>query len=608
MKFDNTKFDLEKIKSFFKADFLKKFFLTYSIKKVLLVISVFLAVMPLILSDFILINIAEKNLLSNQKQTHATVSWLIATQTEKYLKLMESKVESVKTTILFNSIDRSLPEIITLLDKRKTLVDFLEKTPEIDYILIKDTEDNKVFALNTDFYTKRALDEKLDLYIINCLHENREIKSPPIYLNQFFKYYLFFVYPVNVDGNRGVIAIAVNMDNVFSGLKVKLPEGYNFLIVDNEGNIIGAKDSTLVGNKFSIANMKKDSSGLIFDTFQGKEIIASSSFVPGFDMKVITYIPKDQAYMYVKKMKTQTITFGILAIIFASILSIFLANAFHEPISELIKVTEKISKRNFSVRANVVGSNEITVLAKRINFTVEEIEKYIKRLESLIKYNKRLFISTISALAAAIDAKDEYTRGHSERVTRYSVIIGKYLGLNAIELERLKVAGLLHDIGKIGIDDRILRKPGILTAEEFEEMKKHPVIGFNILEPIKELREINKGVKYHHEKWDGSGYPEGLKGEDIPLIARIIAVADTFDAMTTKRPYQEPMEPEFVRDRIRDFGGIRYDRKVVAAFIKAFNKGEFEESLKEAAGVAEDKPSAKERKKKSENNKKGDKA
>jgi len=272
----------------------------------------------------------------------------------------------------------------------------------------------------------------------------------------------------------------------------------------------------------------------------------------------------------------------VIAVLFASILSIFLANSFHEPIKDLINVTEKISKRNFSVRANVIGSNEITVLSKRINFTVEELEKYIKRLESLIRYNKRLFISTITALAAAIDAKDEYTRGHSERVTKFSVIIGKYLGLNAIELERIKVAGLLHDIGKIGIDDKILRKPGILTAEEFEEMKKHPVIGFNILEPIKELKEINKGVKYHHEKWDGSGYPEGLKGEQIPLIARIIAVADTFDAMTSRRPYQDPMEPEFVRDKIKDFAGIRYDRRVVAAFVKAFNNGEFDEFLKDS--------------------------
>ncbi len=576
------KLNIENYEKFLKLEFFKKIFLKYSIKKVLLVISIILAVLPLIISDFILIKIAKKNLLLNQKQTHTTISWLIATQTEKFMKIMESKVESVKTTILFNSIDSSLPEIISLLNERKTLVDFLENTPEIDYILIKDTKEHNAFALNTDFYTKKALDEKLELYIINCLHENREIKSPPIFLNQYFKYYLFFVYPVNVGENRGVIAIAVNMDNVFSSLKVKLPKGYNFLIVDKEGSIIGAKNTTLVGDRLDISKFNNVSGTLVFDTFQGKEIIASSSPVPGFDMSVITYIPKETAYRYVKKMKTQTITFGVIAVLFASILSIFLANSFHEPIKDLINVTEKISKRNFSVRANVIGSNEITVLSKRINFTVEELEKYIKRLESLIRYNKRLFISTITALAAAIDAKDEYTRGHSERVTKFSVIIGKYLGLNAIELERIKVAGLLHDIGKIGIDDKILRKPGILTAEEFEEMKKHPVIGFNILEPIKELKEINKGVKYHHEKWDGSGYPEGLKGEQIPLIARIIAVADTFDAMTSRRPYQDPMEPEFVRDKIKDFAGIRYDRRVVAAFVKAFNNGEFDEFLKDS--------------------------
>ena len=595
------KLDIERMQRFLKADFLKKLFLKYSIKKVLLVISIILAVVPLILSDFILIKIAEKNLLLNQKHTHSTISWLIATQTEKYLKIMESKVESVKTTIIFNSIDRSLPEIIKLLDERKTLINFLEHTPEIDYILIKDTKGNKAFALNTDFDTKKALDKKMDLYIINCLHENREIKSPPIFFDQIFKYYIFFIYPVNVNDSRGVIAIAVNMDSVFSNLKVKLPKGYNYLILDRDGNIIGAKNSTLIGDKF---NIKSDitGSGLIFDVFQGKKIIASSSVVPGFDMRVITYIPRDIAYHYVKKMKTQTITFGIIAILFASILSIFLSTSFHEPIADLINITEKISKRNFSVRANVVGSNEITVLAKRINFTVEEIEKYIKRLESLIRYNKRLFISTITALAAAIDAKDEYTRGHSERVTKFSVIIGKYLGLNAIELERIKVAALLHDIGKIGIDDRILRKPGILTAEEFEEMKKHPVIGYNILAPIKELREINKGVKYHHEKWDGSGYPEGLRGEQIPLIARIIAVADTFDAMTSRRPYQDPMEPEFVRDKIMDFAGIRYDRRVVAAFVRAFNNGEFDEFLVEKSKIEESKKD----KKKSNKEKKGE--
>jgi len=219
------KFNTDNYEKFLKLEFLKKIFLKYSIKKVLLVISIILAVLPLIISDFILIKIAEKNLLLNQKQTHTTISWLIATQTEKFMKIMESKVESVKTTILFNSIDRSLPEIITLLNERKTLVDFLEHAPEIDYILIKDTGGHSAFALNTDFYTKKALDEKLELYIINCPHENREIKSPPIFLNQYFKYYLFFVYPVNVGENRGVIAIAVNMDNVFSSLKVKLPEG-----------------------------------------------------------------------------------------------------------------------------------------------------------------------------------------------------------------------------------------------------------------------------------------------------------------------------------------------------------------------------------------------
>jgi HD-GYP domain-containing protein (c-di-GMP phosphodiesterase class II) len=142
-----------------------------------------------------------------------------------------------------------------------------------------------------------------------------------------------------------------------------------------------------------------------------------------------------------------------------------------------------------------------------------------------------------------------------------------------VEMERLRLTGLLHDIGKIGIDDKVLRKPGILTEAEFDHMKLHPGIGYKILEPIKELKEVVNGVKYHHEKWDGSGYPEGLKGEEIPMIARIISVADTYDAMTTNRPYQNAMKPDYVKEKIRGFAGIRYDRKIVNAFLKAYEAG-----------------------------------
>src|SRR5262249_32999669 len=158
-------------------------------------------------------------------------------------------------------------------------------------------------------------------------------------------------------------------------------------------------------------------------------------------------------------------------------------------------------------------------------------------------------------LAAAIDAKDPYTRGHSERVARYAVAIGKHYGLVGEDLKRVRISALLHDVGKIGIDDRILRKPTALTDEEFEVMKTHPTKGALIIGQIPQLRDIIPGIKYHHEKWEGGGYPEGLAREEIPMLARVVTVADTFDAMTTTRPYQKAMALDYVISRIKSFSG-----------------------------------------------------
>jgi putative nucleotidyltransferase with HDIG domain len=177
-------------------------------------------------------------------------------------------------------------------------------------------------------------------------------------------------------------------------------------------------------------------------------------------------------------------------------------------------------------------------------------------------------------LAGAVDEKDPYTRGHSDRVTRYSVIIARELGLSNEEVEKIRIAAQLHDVGKIGIEDRILKKPGALTPEEFDIMKTHTTKGANILRPVEQLREMLPGIELHHESLDGRGYPHGLKGDHIPLVARIITVADTFDAMTTNRPYQAAMEPDYVIRIITSLVHTKFDPKVVAALTSAHHKGE----------------------------------
>jgi putative nucleotidyltransferase with HDIG domain len=209
----------------------------------------------------------------------------------------------------------------------------------------------------------------------------------------------------------------------------------------------------------------------------------------------------------------------------------------------------------------------------------------MEKLRLAAKENQELFINSIRTLAAAIDAKDPYTRGHSERVARYAVVLARHYGMQPEEIKRVRIAALLHDVGKIGIDDRILRKPTALTDEEFEVMKTHPVKGALIMGQIPQLKDVVPGIKHHHEKWEGGGYPDGLRGVEIPLIARIVSVADTFDAMTTTRPYQKAMQLEYVVSRIKSFSSTRFDPDVVTALDKAFSNHDLE-VVGEAARLA----------------------
>jgi HD-GYP domain-containing protein (c-di-GMP phosphodiesterase class II) len=190
-----------------------------------------------------------------------------------------------------------------------------------------------------------------------------------------------------------------------------------------------------------------------------------------------------------------------------------------------------------------------------------------------------LFLSTVSALANSIDARDPYTKGHSERVTAYAVMIAEGLDMSQDELERLRYAGLLHDIGKIRIRDHILHKPGRLTDLEFSEMKKHPEYGVEIMQPVKAFKHILPAMLYHHERYDGRGYPHGLAGEDIPLPARILCVADCFDAMTSDRPYRKGMPvADAVAELVRN-KRTQFDPDLVDIFLRVVEQGRVEPIL-----------------------------
>jgi len=209
---------------------------------------------------------------------------------------------------------------------------------------------------------------------------------------------------------------------------------------------------------------------------------------------------------------------------------------------------------------------------------VEENREYQHNLESMVKERtkqlsaanedlKRLFTGSIKALAQALEAKDEYTQGHSARVAEESVNIARYLSLSDTEVQRMWLAGYLHDIGKIGIKETVLNKPGKLDKEEWDLIQQHPVVAGRILGPIPELSDIIDIIVHHHERYDGSGYPDGLEGSSIPLGARILAVADTYDALTSRRPYRDPLALEEAYRILEEAAGTYLDPVIARAFL-----------------------------------------
>jgi HD-GYP domain-containing protein (c-di-GMP phosphodiesterase class II) len=189
------------------------------------------------------------------------------------------------------------------------------------------------------------------------------------------------------------------------------------------------------------------------------------------------------------------------------------------------------------------------------------------------------YFSTVKALARAIEVKDPYTYGHSERVTQYAMVIARKLGLEEWEMRSIKYASALHDIGKLGISPHILNKPGMLTEEEFIHVKTHPQMGDSIIEPVSFLREPRVIMLHHHERYDGKGYPDGLKGEEIPLGARILAVADSFEAMLSDRPYRKALSLAEALKEIKVNSGTQFDPEIVKAFIETLEEGEEAEVL-----------------------------
>jgi len=261
----------------------------------------------------------------------------------------------------------------------------------------------------------------------------------------------------------------------------------------------------------------------------------------------------------------------LLVLVFAFVLLLSAAGIRQSlgPLAKLMEGTRRLAAQDFSARVIITSGDEFEELAGSFNDMTKKVGAMVEELRDLNW-------STITTLARTIDAKSPWTAGHSERVSQMSVGIARVMGLGEAELERLYRGGLLHDIGKIGVPISIIDKKGRLTDEEMAVMRSHVTVGARILEPLKALEDVLPIVLYHHERWDGNGYEAGLAGTDIPGLARLLCVADSYDAMRSDRPYRAGRSPDESREEIALCSGSQFDPDVVAAFVEymASDEGE----------------------------------
>ena len=387
----------------------------------------------------------------------------------------------------------------------------------------------------------------------------------------------------------GMIASVVDLQFLIRRLQEVAGGGLTPYVVDSQGRLVAAATPefatgqdmknldivrNFVGRRQQGAALPRPASSPSTMAPIASQCWAPYSPVTSLNWAVVVQKPLRDAYRDVIEMQRTARLLALVAVLLSIVVSIFAARRITNPLHVLTQSSRALARGDFSQRVNLWSRTEIGELAHTFNTMSEELEHFVEDLKRAAEENRELFMGSIQMLAGAVDEKDPYTRGHSDRVTRYSLLIAKEMNQPESFLEILRVSAQLHDVGKIGIEDHILKKPGALTEEEFEVMKTHTTKGANILRPVTQLAEMLPGIELHHEALDGRGYPYGLQGDQIPLLARVIAVADTFDALTTNRPYQQAHTPEQALQIIKNLAGKRLDPTAVAALLAVYARGE----------------------------------
>jgi len=558
--------------------------LLYVILGVLLTISV----LPMYFYSAQIEKLNRERLKTNEKLLQNTVTRSLAddiSQHQETLRLMQSNLASSIQVTSGNDIggqNIEAPELRALLEN------FVSSSNDLAYatVLNADAKGIKAGRIEPDAFLQRELERAYA-----AAREGRGYTGQPLVegSGKSARTVILVSTPIMYsDRFLGMIGSVVDLQFLIKRLQEVSRTGLTPYVVDAQGRLVAAASSEYAtgqdmtsfdivrsfvsdGVKVQLAATQE------FSVRQGKErveTLGTYSPVSALDWAVVVQKPTEQAYHDIYDMQRTGRLLAWLAVFVSAGLSIYSARRITSPLRTLAESSRALARGDFTQRVHVKTRTEIGELAATFNTMSDELEQFVEDLKRAAEENKALFMGSIQMLAGAVDEKDPYTRGHSDRVTKYSLMIAKEMGLDPGFLEILRVSAQLHDVGKIGIEDRILKKPGALTPEEFEIMKTHTTKGANILRPVPQLREMLPGIELHHESLNGRGYPYGLKGDDIPLLPRVIAVADTFDALTTNRPYQKAHDPFEAIRIIENLSGKRLDPSAVTALMAVFLRGD----------------------------------
>jgi HD-GYP domain-containing protein (c-di-GMP phosphodiesterase class II) len=548
---------------------------------------------PLWLYHRQVLRLSEEKLQDTERVQQSEITRSLANETLQFEQGLRQRLLSQRQVLALTGWIEDVDDSAHSAQISRLLQDFVENNPNILYVTAVNRQARGQSAGSVsgdrDPFVQAALKRAFTSSI-----QGFDSISEPFALGQRNRPALVMSVPLLADGQfSGMLAAVVSLDSVEARLRDASIRDRTVYIVDVHGRIVGHPDSRdMVPGRdvTSTSPLAKQVADLpqelrttqtsnftlpSADKRHTVEMIGTYSTIPELGWAVIAQRSLDDARIDagVSELTAEALRFVLGVTGIALLLGYLFAVGITGPIRGLVESTRAISRAEFHERAEVRGAAEISELAETFNNMASDIEEYVARLKRAAEENRELFLGSIRMLAAAIDEKDPYTRGHSGRVAKYSVIIGEGVGLNAAELDRLRISALLHDVGKIGVDDRVLKKPGKLTEEEFDLMKQHTVKGANIMRPVAQLKEMLPGIELHHERLDGAGYPYGLEGDQIPMMARIIAVADTLDAITTNRPYQSAMDIDYALDRIRSLTVSKFDAHVVASLDSAVQSG-----------------------------------